>query len=532
MASNTQVFPVQLAGGLNVATPETLLQPGECSELTNYEITTTGQLQRMQGYERFDGQPAPSEVIAANLPGFPFPTTEDTIAAIKAAQAARRAAIQPVPGSGPVRGVFVFNGQRYAFRDNAAGDAGKMYRATATGWEEVTTPVLAPGGRYEFVETNFTGSAGDIEVIGVDGSNPAFRFNGTTFTQITGPIEPDQPIHAEVLPSQVLLLAYRGGSFVFSAVGDPTKFSPVDGGGEIAVGAEITGMQVQANATCAVFTRNRTYMLYGSSVEDFQLQVLALRAGALPFTIQSMGQSIYLDDRGLTRLDRVQQFGDFDSATISQKIQPLLQQRGNSSVCSMILRGKNQYRLFFGDTTGIALTTYGADVMGYAEFRLNFVPSCAWSGEASDGTELFYVGGQDGYVYQFEKGNSFDGDAYASSFQTGFMSFRAPENKKRWRKLVIEAQSVTRVEAQFKCYYDYADPNIPMADTLIGAGSKWDLSDWDDALWGGSSTAWTDQYIDGVSRSIGIYMRHESDYFPPHIVSQLFLHASPRGRRR
>ena len=532
MASNTQVQVVPLLGGLNVAVSDQMLRPGECTELINYEITTTGRYMRMQGYERYDGQPAPSEVIAADLPGFPFPTTEDTIAAIKAAQAVRRSAIQPVPGSGPVRGVFVFNGQRYAFRDNAAGDAGKMYRATAAGWEEVTTPVLAPGGRYEFVETNFTGSAGDIEVIGVDGSNPAFRFNGTTFTQIAGPVAPDQPIHVEVLHSQVLLLAYRGGSFVYSGVGDPTTFDPVDGGGEIAVGAEITGMQVQADASCGIFTRDKTMILYGSSSADFQLRTLALRAGARPWTIQAMGNSIYLDDRGLTRLDRVQQFGNFESATISQKVQPLLLQRLQSTVASMVLRSKNQYRLFFSDTTGLTMTMYGGEIMGFSEFRLSMVPSCAWSGENTDGTELFFVGGQDGYVYQFEKGNSYDGEAYASSFQTGFMSFKSPENKKRWRKLVIEADSVTRVEAQFKCYYDYADPNIPMADTLIGAGSKWDLSDWDDALWSGSSTSWADQYIDGVSRNIAVYMRHESDYYPPHIVSQLFLHASPRGRRR
>ncbi|WP_352311242.1 hypothetical protein, partial [Psychrobacter sp. W2-37-MNA-CIBAN-0211] len=93
---------------------------------------------------------------------------------------------------------------------------------TVTGWNEVTTPALSPGGQLVIKQANFSGSAAGLELIGVDGKNPAFRFDGTTYTQITGPITPDAPTNLEVLPSQVLLIAYRGGSFVFSKIGDPT----------------------------------------------------------------------------------------------------------------------------------------------------------------------------------------------------------------------------------------------------------------------------------------------------------------------
>lgn len=535
MASNTSVPAIPLTGGLNLAVNSQQIAPGECTELTNYEVTTVGRYQRTGGYERYDGQQSPSSVIASNVPGFPFDTPEETIAAVKAEQAVKRDLIQPVPGSGPVLGVLLFKGERYAFRNTADGSAAKMHKATGTGWQEVTTPALQPNGVYEFVETNFTGSASTIEVVGVDGSNPAFRFDGTAFTQITSIIAPDQPIHIEVLPSQVLLLAFRGGSFLHSAVGDPAKFSSVDGGGEIAVGSEITGMQVQADATCAVFTRNRTFMLYGSSggtSGDFQLKALALQSGAIAKTLQSMGSAVYLDDRGLTRLDRVQSFGDFDSAAISQKVQPLLLLKILSVNCSMTLRSKNQYRLFFSDSTVLTMTMYGNEVQGFSELRYNFVANCTCSGEDTNGKELLFVGGVDGYVYQLDKGNSFDGDAYSSSLQTGFMTLGQPEYKKRWRKLVIEADSVTRIDATYRCFYDFADPNIPLGKVMLGSGSKWDLSDWDIATWGGSSTSWSDLYIDGVSRSIAINIANTSDYYPPHTLSQLYLHASPRGRRR
>lgn len=532
MASNARPTAVMLTGGLNVAAGDQLLKPGECIELTNYELTTIGRYMRMAGYERFDGQPSPSTVVAADLPGFPFPDADATITAVKAAQQVRRDAIQPVPGSGPVRGVFMFEGETYAFRNTADGLAAKLYRATPTGWVEVTTPVLQPNGRYETIEANFTGDVADKEIIGVDGANPAFRFDGTTFTQITGPITPDQPTHLTVLPSQKLIMTYRGGSLVYSEVGNPAGWDGGLGAGEIAVGYEIIGVETQADSSTAIFCRDRTFILYGKSEADFNLTTLSLRSGAIAGTIQTLGSPLYLDDRGLTRLDRVQAFGNFDSATLSQKVQPLLQSKQGNARCSMVLRGKNQYRLFFGDNTGLGVTMYGGEVMGFFEFRLGFTPFCTWSGELPNGTEVFYAGGDNGYLYQLEKGFSQDGAAYLSSFQTSFLNFGRPEDKKRWRKLVIEADSVTRVDAQFRVYYDYTDPNIPLEDVMFGSGSKWDLSDWDDAIWGGASTSWTDQYIDGVSRSISVYMSVESDYYPPHQLAQLFIHASPRGRRR
>ena len=60
-------------------------------------------------------------------------------AAIVKAAAANiyRADIQAVPGSGPIRGVLYFNDVAYAFRDNVAGTAGDIHRASPTGWQLV-----------------------------------------------------------------------------------------------------------------------------------------------------------------------------------------------------------------------------------------------------------------------------------------------------------------------------------------------------------------------------------------------------------
>ena len=46
--------------------------------------------------------------------------------------------IEKVPGSGPIRGLTVYNDVLYAFRDNAAATAGDMYKATTAGWVKIS----------------------------------------------------------------------------------------------------------------------------------------------------------------------------------------------------------------------------------------------------------------------------------------------------------------------------------------------------------------------------------------------------------
>lgn len=53
---------------------------------------------------------------------------------LRAATTATRALIQQVPGSGAVRGVWVYGGALYAFRDNAGATAGVMHKSTSSGW--------------------------------------------------------------------------------------------------------------------------------------------------------------------------------------------------------------------------------------------------------------------------------------------------------------------------------------------------------------------------------------------------------------
>ncbi|MBF0256737.1 MAG: hypothetical protein HQL47_09835 [Gammaproteobacteria bacterium] len=109
------IFPC--TGGLNLVTPIVNQRPGTVQACYNWEPTPTSDGYReIEGYERYDGR---------------------QLASLAADPVAQRALITVVPGSGPVRGVWVFDDKVYAFRDNALATACVMHQATATGWSEV-----------------------------------------------------------------------------------------------------------------------------------------------------------------------------------------------------------------------------------------------------------------------------------------------------------------------------------------------------------------------------------------------------------
>jgi hypothetical protein len=116
VSQRTTTFLLQ--GGLDLVTPAIAVPPGKAIAALNYEPDVTG-YRRIGGYERYDGRPSPHKGADAGE------------------VAARRAVIEAVPGSGPVRGVWVYDRHVYAFRDTVSGE-GAMYRDSGSGWEQMT----------------------------------------------------------------------------------------------------------------------------------------------------------------------------------------------------------------------------------------------------------------------------------------------------------------------------------------------------------------------------------------------------------
>jgi hypothetical protein len=80
--------------------------------------------------------------------------TDDTTY-LRAAIEYRRTQIGQPSGSGAIRGVWVYNGDYYCFRDNSGGTAGQMFKSSASGWGLVDlgrTIDFTSGGTYEIAE--------------------------------------------------------------------------------------------------------------------------------------------------------------------------------------------------------------------------------------------------------------------------------------------------------------------------------------------------------------------------------------------
>ena len=109
---------ILLRGGLNLVSPQVAVSPGQCVAAMNYEPDVSG-YRRIVGFERYSGLPSPSGGSDA------------------AEKASRRSAIAAPAGSGPIRGIQVYDGAVYAFRDGDGGIGG-MHKSTDTGSEEHT----------------------------------------------------------------------------------------------------------------------------------------------------------------------------------------------------------------------------------------------------------------------------------------------------------------------------------------------------------------------------------------------------------
>jgi hypothetical protein len=62
----SKYFP--LTGGLNMVDPALSISPGQCIAADNFEVDIRGRYQRLDGYERADGQTLPSEVVYYRIP--------------------------------------------------------------------------------------------------------------------------------------------------------------------------------------------------------------------------------------------------------------------------------------------------------------------------------------------------------------------------------------------------------------------------------------------------------------------------------
>lgn len=622
-----------MTGGLDLVTPQISLSPGMLFDSQNYEPEISGGYSRIEGYERYDGRAKPSDAnywtmpvtitgtlaVGNTITGLTSSATGKVLAVVGSTLVLGRVTgvfqtsealqvsgvtqatsnsvasysgspdpsndadyillaandyrndILVVPGSGPIRGVAIYQDVVYAFRDNAGATAGTMWKATSGGWSQIvfknefsyasgaaapaigqtikgatsgaTGVVVAvllrtgawsgtavgsivytvtagtfssgevikdgtltttycttssvgdaikrlPGGVVEYINANFTGSTATQKMYGCDGVNTAFEFDGTTYIPIHTGMTADTPTHI-TFHRFYLFLSFLG-SVQYSALGAPYSWTVVLGAGEIALGEYVTGFIPQggnnAGSTLGIFTRNRTYMLYGSTSANFNLVASVFELGYAAYTLQPASNLTFgLTARGIQSLITTLTYGDFDYASVSHLIQPFIFARRGLETASTTLRGKDQYRVYFSDGYGIVMGLTGDKISGCFPLNYGRPVRCMTTQSMSNGKEMTIFGSDDGYVYQDNIGTSFDGGTIEAWIRMAFNHSKSPRTRKRYRRAVFEIKpyGLSKVDINYDLGYGNPDVVSPVGITnsAVYAGGYWDQFTWDSFTW-------------------------------------------------
>ena len=444
---------------------------------------------------------------------------------------------------GNASGYFTISGR--AGGNFAAGAiAGSIVGAATAVGAQTSYQFSAPSGKFEFINTNLRGHSSTLRMYGCDGKNKAFEWDGTYFTTIETGMTTDKPTHIAEFRKHLFLM-FSGGSIQHSSIGDPLAWSAVTGAAEIGVGDEGVGFLSMYDAL-VIFTRNSTKVLSGYDADTWNLRPYADDSGAIEWTIQGLGSGIYLDDRGLTTLSATQEYGDFKANTLSKYVEPYLKQRLSLAQSSVRIKEKNQYRIFFSDLTVLTLTLSGNKVVGFSQQLYDKLPVCVCSSENLAGEEEIYFGSTDGFVYQLDKGTSFNGNAITASLKARYNHLKTPNNDKRIRKLVLEVDAPIDTYIRVGVDFNYGEEGGPNSYfSTESSGGLWDVDNWNSFNWDGKSmaTASLDIYGTGLNFSptiyhSGVFELQSGSLSPrsgltnagPHIIHGYIVHYDLLGR--
>ena len=438
---------------------------------------------------------------------------------------------------------------------------------------------VGTGEEFRFVNHNFFGLDGRERMYGLSGQGRPFEFDGTMFLELyTGvPLATASP-HRLAAHENFLWVGYPQGSITYSNIGNPRVFdAAVGGAGEITIGDRLTELLPGYRNTLFLFGRNSTKYAVGvpGADTDFAIRTLSDEAGAMDHTAQLIDQPMALDDRGIRNVTATEQFGDFSIGTISDPVRPILDEKreaGTLPVASMRSRRKSQYRVFFSDGDCIVLnyvrrrglvaeyTRFSFDLHDEAGNSAVGIVRSVCSVEDSDGRErVFFVlkaqrlpaGSREvgipdsNYVYEMDRGHSFDGHGIPYYLRLPYNDFKAPFAYKRYRKLLIEVDSAQ--DAHFGLAADFDDDRESsergLEHEVLGPSAFWSESFWSKFYWNEVSIRKAEQRIAGRGRNISILLRSITKVPPggrfpktrveqPHVITGVTVYYDARRMLR
>jgi len=415
----------------------------------------------------------------------------------------------------------------------------------ATASSLLTQITILKGGRYETVQYNFAGSTDTLRIYGCDGVNKGFEFDGDVYIPISTGMAADTPLHV-IAHKKMLNFTFRA-SLQSSSVGYPFQWSAVTGASEIGMGEDISGMLSQTGDVLAIATRNSTKQLQGASIATFFLDDLAPEVGAVPYSMQNMGVAFWFDDRGVIQITRTPSYGNFENATVSRKVQPLIDAMRKVLVASTVYKTRNQIRFYGSNGTGIIMTQVdrqNGPEYQFSEFAYPVNVSCTVSGEDADGKDVIFFGADNGKVYQADRGSSFDGEEIEAFVRLAFNHSKSPSTIKRYRKAILEfsgvGYSTIRIHPDFSYGASEVSQHLVQSSSsqgqgginAPGTGGVWNVNNWEGFYWDSTLISSPEIHIDGSGTNMGLVFYSKSNVDLGHTIQGVTIHYTPRRLQR
>ena len=342
--------------------------------------------------------------------------------------------------------------------------------STGTTWTHMATSPLTGGGKVRHVTFNFDG---DDKTVFVDGTNyPAvYNSSGNTVSFLdssTTGISTDLQ-GAELVTVFDNSIVYSKNNKIY--VSGQFTVANVSGGGVTNlvsnVGNTVTGLSV-FREKLIIFTEDTIQSLVRLGASPFfEIKPVTDKIGCISSdSIQEFGGDImYLAPDGLRLLSATDRIGDFALEVTSDKIFKDADDflRSTTEYCSVIIREKAQYRIFAfvgsqsTDTSeGLIATKFIAQGGSGVEWATTkgikaFVADSIYSGTS----EAIMFANDDGFLYEMEQTNGFDGSNIETIMETPFMAITDPEVRKTAYKLTLYTDPTGQMDLKFRLLFDF-----------------------------------------------------------------------------
>jgi hypothetical protein len=440
----------------------------------------------------------------------------------------------------------------------SSGDIDKTayYYGTGTNWIHLATTAQVGGNKARKVTFNFDG---DDKTLFVDGLHYPGIYNasGNTmeFLSASSP-----KINTDVQGADLVTIfkntAFyaKDSTILFTAPFTVDNFSAADGAGSISVGNTVTGLIV-FREQLIIFTQDAVKRLIGNSSSDFSLQPITDKIGCINSdSVQEFGGDVmYLAPDGLRLLSATDRIGDFALDVASDKIYKDSDDFLNSTTefASVILREKGQYRIFAYLSSqnreiaaGLIATKFiaqGADGIEWSTTK--GIKAYICDSVYSDRLEAIMFANEDGYLYEMEQTNGFDGNDVETIMETPYMPITDPEIRKTAYKLTLYTDPQGLMDLKFNLLFNFdsgGDTRIvqPPQITIGGAaGSGIFTFGAANAVYGGSGVTFGNKVIRIYNENLigsfhTVAMRITSnDQLPPYTLDSAVLQYRQNDRQ-